>query len=326
MEYRDYYKILGVPRTATQKEIQAAYRKLARKMHPDVNKAADAEAKFKAVNEAYEVLKDPKKRQQYDALGSNWRDGQSYAPSGGDNGGWQNVRFDFGDAGGGFDFFGADSQFSDFFQSLFGRGGPRGRGASGPGWAMKGQDQEYELELTLEEVYHHGTKTLRLQRISQDANGRPVNEDREINVKIPAGVLDGSRIRIAGQGSPGVGGGPAGDLYFKVRIAPNSRFSVDGYDLSAPLKVSPWEAALGARVEMPTLAETVRLTIPPGVQSGHKLRLRGKGLPGKDHTHGDLYAVIQIVVPRQLTDHERDLFEQLARVSAFQPRAVERGV
>lgn len=320
MEYKDYYKILGVERTAAQKEIQAAYRKLARTMHPDVNKAPDAEAKFKAVNEAYEVLKDPEKRKKYDTLGPNWRDGDNYQPPPG----WENIRMDFGNAEG-FDFGGG--QFSDFFESLFGSARSRtSRGHRGAGrqeWAMKGQDQEAELSLTLEEAYHGGKKTLRMERYEMNADGSYSPASKEYTVNIPAGVTEESRIRLAGQGSPGYGGGPAGDLYLVVRLLPHSSFTVSGSDLTTEVAIAPWEAALGAKVEVPTMTGTVRMTVPPGVQSGQKLRLKGKGMPIKPHGQGDLYVVLKIAVPNKLTPREKELFEELARVSAFNPRRSE---
>ena len=311
MEYKDYYKALGVSKTATQKEIQAAYRKLARKMHPDVNKKPDAEESFKAINEAYEVLKDPEKRQRYDALGANWREGQSYSPPPG----WENVQFDFGEGAG---------SFSDFFQDLFGRraAGNRTR-AERPEWAMRGSDQETDIELTLEEAYHGATKTLRLQQLEPEGSNW-VPKIKELNVHIPAGVSEGKRIRLAGQGGPG-SGGPNGDLYLRVHILPHSIFTLNGADLENEILISPWEAALGTRVEMATMTGPVTLTIPPGVQSGQKLRLRGKGMPASKGWFGDLYAVIKIAVPKQLSERERELFEELSRVSEFTPRVTGRG-
>lgn len=318
MEYKDYYKALGISKTASQKEVQAAYRKLARKLHPDVNKSPDAEEKFKEINEAYEVLKDPEKRKRYDTLGSNWREGQSYTPPPG----WENVHFDFSDGMGGYEFQGGSAgQFSDFFEGLFGRGRARTyAGQDMQGWAMRGQDQESDIELTLEEAYHGVKKSIRLQSMEHEgASYVPKNKD--INVNIPAGVMEGKRIRLSGQGGPGAGGGPSGDLYLKVHIQPHPVFTVNGSDLEEEVLLSPWEAALGAKVEITTMTGKVNLTIPAGVQSGQKLRLRGKGMPLGRSGHGDLYAIMKIVVPKKLSEEERELYENLSRVSSFNPRS-----
>ena len=310
MEYKDYYKALGVSKTASQKEIQAAYRKLARKLHPDVNKKPDAEDSFKAINEAYEVLKDPEKRKRYDELGSNWREGQNYSPPPG----WENVQYDFGEGPGG---------FSDFFQDLFGRRGAGSRTrAQRPDFAMRGSDQETDIDLTLEEVYQGTTKSLRLQQMEPEGSGW-VPKIKEINVHIPSGVSEGKRIRLAGQGAPG-SGGPNGDLYLRVHILPHKIFTLNGADLEVEMALSPWEAALGTKVDLPTMTGTVSLTIPPGVQSGQKLRLRNKGMPATKGWYGDLYAVLKIVVPKQLSERERQLFEELSRESSFNPRAAGR--
>lgn len=320
MEYRDYYEILGVSRNATQKEIQAAYRKLARKYHPDVNKEPGAEERFKAINEAYEVLKDPEKRKKYDALGSHWRHGQTYTPPD-----WDDIQFDFGSGPGTFTFYediGDFSGFSDFFQSLFGSRarGRRSQAYTTVDWSMPGADQEADIYLTLEEAYRGGKKTVRLQRTTVDEKGQPVTATREYTVNIPPGVQEGNRIRLAGQGSPGIGGGKPGDLYLKFHFLPHRHFRPEGHDLLMDLPVSPWEAALGARIQVPTLDGSVTLTVPAGVQSGQRLRLRGKGLPKKSGGHGDLYAVIKIVIPRTLSPREKELFEELARTSNFDPR------
>lgn len=317
MEYKDYYKTLGVDKKASQKEIQAAYRKLARKLHPDVNKKPDAEESFKAINEAYEVLKDPEKRKRYDSLGSNWREGQNYKPPPG----WENVHFDFGDGSGGFEFQGDAEQFSDFFESLFGRRQPRGyTGQERPSWAMRGADQETDIELTLEEAYHGARKTIRLQQLELEGSTY-VPKNREITVNIPEGVSEGKRIRLSGQGGAGSSGGQNGDLYLRVHILPHKIFTLNGTDLEEEIPVSPWEAALGTKVELPTLTGSVNLTIPAGVQSGQKLRLRGKGMPATKGWFGDLYAVIKIMVPKNLSERERELFEELSRVSKFNPRS-----
>ncbi|MGE5404796.1 MAG: DnaJ C-terminal domain-containing protein [Candidatus Saccharibacteria bacterium] len=320
MKYQDYYETLGVQRTATQKEIQAAYRKLARKFHPDVNKEPNAEEKFKAINEAYEVLKDPDKRKKYDALGANWRAGEQYSPPPG----WENINFDFGSQPGSYEYVNGDlGDFSDFFQSLFGGGvrGSRSRSSRMTrDYTARGQDQEVEIGLTLEEAYQGGKKAIRLQRSDLDTGSSPSSNIKEYNVSIPAGIAEGNRIRLAGQGSPDYGAGQPGDLYLVVKYLPHTRFKIEGHDLLLELPVSPWEAALGAKVDVETMTGTVSLTIPPGIQSGQKLRLKGKGMPAKPGGHGDMFVIIKIMVPKNLSTKETELFEELKKVSNFDPR------
>jgi curved DNA-binding protein len=318
--FRDYYETLGVPRDASQDDIRAAYRRLARENHPDVNKDPGAEDRFKEISEAHEVLRDPEKRSKYDRFGENWKAGQDVSdaggfegfrrrgrPAGGDGGGYEDVQFDFGGGGGG----GGD--FSEFFEGLFGgRAGGRARAGGGggfDGFSMRGSDQEAVLELSLEEAARGGKRRLSL------ADGR------DFEVDIPRGVRDGQRIRLAGEGSRGPGGGPPGDLLLRVRIRPHPRFRVEGRDLYTDLPVTPWEAALGAEVPVQTLDGTARVKVPPGSSSGRRLRLRGQGLPDPGGRNGDLYAVVQIHVPKRLTSEERELFERLAEVSSFDPRA-----
>ncbi len=306
VKYKDYYGILGVPRTATQDEIKAAFRRLARKYHPDLNPGdKQAEEKFKEINEAYEVLGDPKKRELYDRLGPHWRAGADFTPPPD----WEKIRIDFGD----FDFFtGRPGSFSDFFEALF--GGLRGRAASRRsatgtrvGWGIRGNDIESELTLTLEEAHRGTTRRVTLP------NGRTVE------VKIPAGVREGSVIRLAGQGEPGLGG-QAGDLYLKVRLQKHPIFTVSGDDVYVEVPITPWEAVLGGKIRVPTLEGTVEVTLPPGSQSGQKLRLRGQGLNRRRGGRGDQYVQLRIVVPTNPTPAERRLFEQLARESSFNPR------
>jgi curved DNA-binding protein len=316
--FQDYYEALEVPRTASQEDIRRAYRKLARKYHPDVNKEPGAEDRFKQISEAYEVLRDEDKRARYDRLGENWKSGQDVSGASGFDEGFRSadrygdVRVDFGGAGfGGGDFSGGD--FSDFFEGLFGQRGRRsGPGAAGrgafDGFATRGGDQEAVLELTLEEAAAGGKRRISL------------GDGRDFEVEIPRGVRDGQRIRLTGQGSAGIGGGPSGDLFLRVRIKPHPRFRVEGRDLYVDLPVSPWEAALGAEVPVPTLTGSARLKIPPGSDTGRRLRLRGQGLPGPDGSSGDLYAVLAVHVPKRLTKKERELFEQLAATSRFDPR------
>ncbi len=338
MKYEDYYKTLGVERTATGEELQKAYRKLARKYHPDLNKAPEAEEKFKAINEAYEVLSDTEKRSQYDALGSNWRAGQDFQPPPD----WEQMfqRAHFG--GGSFQGQGAEQfsfegagAFSDFFQTLFG-GGAGGHAASfvdpfGGGFhtgasgrtrpeKRKGRDLEARLEITLEEAFHGAKKDLSFELLSSSPSGERHSEMKNYSVKIPAGTKNGTRIRLSGQGGAGVGGGPSGDLHLRVEIARHPRFKLDEYNLVATLPLTPWEAALGASVNIPTLDGTVRVTIPPGAQSGQKLRVKNKGLPAKKGERGNLYLELKIVVPEKLTEGERETFERLKDISTFDPR------
>jgi curved DNA-binding protein len=317
--FRDYYETLGIPRTASADEIRRAYRKLAREYHPDVNKSEGAEDRFKEISEAYEVLRDEESRAKYDRLGSNWRTGDdvSGAPGfdeyfrsggtgagtgGGGFGGFGDVRVDFGGDGG---------DFSDFFESFFG-GGRAGRGrrsAGFDGFTSRGADQEAVLELSLEEAARGGKRRVSL------ADGR------SFEVTIPPGVRDGQRIRLAGEGDQSRGG-PSGDLFLRVRLRPHSRFRLEGRDLYVDLPVAPWEGALGASVEVPTLEGHAKVTVPPASSCGRKLRLRGQGMPGgRGESAGDLYAVLKIEVPKSLSARERELFEQLAQVSDFNPRA-----
>ena len=297
--YRDYYEALGVPRDASSEDIRRAYRKLARQYHPDVNKEPDAEDRFKEISEAYEVLRDPEKRERYDRLGANWKAGEdvSGAADSGQRGGFEDVRVDFGTGG----FRGGD--FSDFFESFFGGRRGRRRTAGFDGFSTRGADQEATIELSLEEAAAGGSRRISL------ADGR------SYEVNIPTGVRDGQLIRLAGEGGQGAGGGPAGDLLLRVRIKPHPRFQFRDRDLYVSLPLTPWEAALGASVEVPTLTGTSQVMVPAGSSSGRRLRLRGQGMPG-----GDLYATVSIKVPKKLTRKERDLFKQLAQVSSFNPR------
>ena len=307
--FRDYYESLGVARDASADEIRRAYRTLARKHHPDVNKEQGAEDRFKEISEAYEVLRDPEKRARYDRLGANWRAGQDvsgapgFDPSGGfegfgGDGGFGDVRFDFG-----------GEEFSEFFSGMFGRRGrARRSNGSAAGFSLRGSDQEAVLELSLEEVAAGGKRRMSL------ADGR------NFEVNIPRGVRDGQRIRLAGEGEQGIGGGPAGDLFLRVRVAPHPHFRVEGRDLYTDLPVTPWEAALGASVDVRTLTGSARVRVPTGSSSDRRLRLRGEGLPDAKGGQGDLYAVVKIRVPAKLTERERELFEQLAAESHFDPR------
>ena len=327
IKFKDYYEILGVPRTATADEIKKAYRKLARKYHPDINKSVEAEARFKEIGEANEVLSDSEKRSRYDQLGPNWQAGQEFRPPPG----FGNVHFDYqGAPGGGRGFNPQDmGGFSDFFETLFGgqmRGQPSGSpfgmwDQGGEEESPGGQDQEVAITISLEEAYHGITKSIRLQSPEVDARGRIQSTNKNYQVKIPTGITDGARIRLAGQGGRGPRGGAVGDLYLRVQIAPHPRFKVDGHDLEVELPITPWEAALGAKVTTPTLDGDAALTLPPGTETGQRLRLRGKGLrQGKGLEPGDLMILIRIVVPKRLTPREKELFDELARISPFKPR------
>ncbi len=310
MEFKDYYKILGVEKNASQEEIKRAYRKLARKYHPDVSKEADAEEKFKEVQEAYEVLKDPEKRTAYDQLGAQWRAGQDFRPPPD----WEQ-EFQFG--GGGFT--GAEAHdFSEFFETLFGQ--PWGGGRRGGGFRMRGEDVHASLPITLEEAYRGMRRTITLDIPEVDpASGRVVKRPRTLEVKIPKGVREGQKIRLAGQGAPGIGGGPAGDLYLTLRFVPHPWFKPEGRDIYLELPITPWEAALGARVPVPTLGGKVELKIPAGSQSGRKLRLKGRGLPGTPP--GDQYVVLRIETPPADTEDDRALYRRMAEhFKTFDPR------
>jgi len=316
VKFKDYYQTLGVDRNVTQEEIRKAYRKLARKYHPDINKDKEAEERFKEINEANEVLKDPEKRKLYDQLGSDWKAGQDFRPPPG----WQDIGFEFhtprhGEA------FGFGGGFSDFFETLFGgRGSVDPGGTRRPAWTMRGADHEAAINITLSDAYHGATKTVSLQGTEVDERGGFRPFVRNTQVRIPAGVTDGKRIRLAGKGGPGVGGGPPGDLYLKVHIEPHPRLRLRGHDLELDVPVTVWEAALGASVEVPLMDGKVSLKVPAGTQSGQRLRLREKGLPKRGGGRGDLYAVVKIMVPKQPSAKERELFEEMAKVSNFNPR------
>lgn len=339
VKYQDYYQTLGVSRDASQDEIHQAYRKLARKYHPDVNKSEDAEQKFKEISEAYEVLKDPEKRKKYDALGQNWNTGDDFTPPPGweefvGGGAGRSGGFGFGQGGFGnfgFDIFGdrgtsgSGGGFSDFFESLFGGfGGFGGGGAESDfgtrGWSQKGQDHEADVTITLEDAYFGGKKTVTLQQQETDAQGQIHSRKRNFEVNIPAGTTDGKRLRLSGQGGESPRGGRKGDLYLRLHIAPHPQFRVNGADLETDVRITPWEAALGTKVDVPIVSGKAAISIPAGTQSGKKLRLRGKGLKNRDGSSGDLYAVIQIAVPSKLSDKERELFQELAKQSSFNPR------
>ncbi|NOY16820.1 MAG: DnaJ domain-containing protein [Gammaproteobacteria bacterium] len=311
MEYKDYYKIMGIKRDATQNEIKRAYRKLARKYHPDVSKISDAEERFKEVGEAYEVLKDPEKRAAYDQLGSNWQQGQDFQPPPG----WQDG-FEF--SGGGYTEANS-AHFSDFFEDLFGRaGGAEFQQARGRHFQMKGEDHHAKVGVSLEDAYHGARRAITLKMPEVDTTGHLVTHDRKLNVKIPKGVTQGQRIRLRGQGGPGVGDAPAGDLYLEIDLLPHPIYTVDGRDVYVDLPVTPWEAALGEKVSIPTLGGKVEMKIPVGSQSGSKLRLKGRGLPGKKK--GDQFVVIKIETPEAKTEEQKELYRRMQKEMNFNPR------
>jgi curved DNA-binding protein len=319
VQFKDYYDILGVQRNATKEDIQRSYRKLARKYHPDINRDAGAEDKFKEINEAYEVLKDPQKRIRYDQLGTGWRHGQEFRPPPG----WE-FQFDFGpEAQGGqqaFFWSSGTEGFSDFFETLFGRGSPpEGQGHRTFFRQRHGTDQEAVLRLTLEEAFRGGAKNITLQSRSLAADGSLSTREKRYEVKIPPGILPGQKIRLTGQGAQDSEGGPRGDLYLKVEIEPHPRFRIEGRNLLTELAIAPWEAALGMELKIQTF-ETVSIRVPPGTQGCQKLRLKGKGMPNAKGQAGDLYVVIKIRIPKTLSPQERKLFSELSKVSSFDPR------
>ncbi len=345
MEYKDYYKTLGVERKASQEEIKKAFRALARKYHPDINKADDAEKKFKEINEAYEVLGDEEKRKQYDALGAGFQGGQDFRPppgwegmfggSGGHGGANSRTRTyrsgsggagsgGAGSGGAGFSFEG-DEAFSDFFQAFFGGdpqfGNTAFQSARSQPQAQRGQDLEVSLTIGLEDAFRGAKKSVSFDVIETAVDGSRKKERKSYSVKIPAGTKDGSVIRLAGQGGAGRAGGKAGDLLLRVKIAPHPVFTLKGYDLHMNLPVTPWEAALGASIEIQTLSGKVALKIPPGTKSGATLRIKGKGLPKKLMSSGDIFVHVVMQVPEKLSDKEKELFEELSRESSFNPRS-----
>ena len=323
VQYKDYYEILGVSRDASRDEIQRVYRKLARKYHPDLNKEAGSEDKFKEINEAYEVLKDPEKRKKYDQVGSGWQQGDNFRPPPG----WeQNFNFGSGPQARQENFFWSSDggDYSDFFETLFGgqfqEGFTRSEGRQPFSRQQRGSDHEAVLRIPLEEAFRGGTKTITMQSTAPSADRSVSSSEKRYDVKIPPGILAGQKIRLSGQGGKGSGGGGSGDLFLKVEIEPHPRFRLKGRDLYTELPITPWEAALGANIDIQTLSEPVTLMVPAGTQSGQKLRLRAKGMPNPKGTAGDLYVVMQIKVPKSLSKKERELFNELNKVSAFKPR------
>jgi curved DNA-binding protein len=308
VEFKDYYKVMGVARDATEAQIKQAYRKLARKYHPDVSKEKDAEAHFKEVGEAYEVLKSPEKRAAYDQLGQGHRPGEDFRPPPN----WD-AGFEFSEAGPG------DSSHSDFFDALFGaraRGGAGGRGAFRSG---HGEDHHAKVMLDLEASLHGGARTFTLRMPEIDEQGRLAMQQRTLNVQVPKGILAGQQIRLAGQGARAGEGGTPGDLFIEVEFQPHSLYRIDGRDLSLELPVAPWEAALGATVKTPTPGGMVELKIPPASHAGSKLRLKGRGIPASPP--GDFYVVLQIALPPADDDKAKAAYAAMAAALPFNPRA-----
>ncbi len=364
VQFQDYYKTLEVERSATAAEITKSYRKLARKYHPDVNKTKQAEDQFKQLSEAYEVLKDPEKRKQYDALGANWKAGQGFQPPPN----WDEFMSQFGGAKrqgsngsrskkgrtnrgeshsqSAADFEGGN--FSDFFQMFFGSGGAgqdifsgftsataeqqaeRARTRSNynrSGYSQQpfnepviGEPVHASLTISLEDSYHGSKKAVAIELLEYDERGQPQKRVKQYQVTIPAGITNGKTIRLAGQGQPSPLGRKAGDLLLTVYIAPHPRFSIEGDEIVSRVPIAPWEAALGGKIVVRTLDGDVNITVPPGVQTGSRLRLRGKGLPRKGETKGDMLIELKVEMPKTLTEEERSLFEQLKNVSRFNPR------
>lgn len=309
MEYKDYYKIMGLKRDASQGDIKRAHRKLARKYHPDLSKEPDAEEKFKEVGEAYEVLKDPEKRAAYDLLGPNFKAGQDFHPPPNWDSGFE---FRGGNVPGG-------DGFSDFFEELFGQQGRGARTAHGAQFSARGQDHHAKVMVDLEDAFHAVTRSINLKSPELDMHGQVQLINRTLNVKIPMGIKEGQQIRLAGQGARGRGQGAKGDLYLEIHFNPHPFFRAEGRDLHMQLPIAPWEAALGAIVKTPTPEGTVDLKIPAGSNSGNKLRLKGRGIPGSPA--GDIYVTLSVVVPLATSGQAKAIYQEMADKLAFNPRS-----
>lgn len=312
MKFKDYYEAIGVPRNATQDEIKRAYRKLARKYHPDVSQSIDAESRFKELGEAYAVLKDPEKRAAYDQVGSNAHAGQDFQPPPGWDAGFEFSGRDFGAADG--------MDHSDFFESLFGRQSGRTQRRD---THARGKDHHAKVLIDLEDAYHGAQRSVTLQVPVVDDEGHVMMRERKLDVRIPRGIRAGQHLRLAGQGEPGVGKGLAGDLYLEIGFNSHAQFRVDGRDVFLDLPLSPWEAALGCSLTMPTPEGSVQINVPAGSAAGRQLRLKGKGIPGAPA--GDLYAVLSIVLPPAVTDGEKQAYRTLSGAFNFNPRAHMKG-
>ena len=311
MEFKDYYKVLGVERTATADDIKKSFRKLARKHHPDMSKAPDAQVRMQELNEAHEVLRDPQKRAAYDKLGKRGVNGQDFRPPPDWDAGFE---FSGGPAGAG------PGGFSDFFEALFGAAQRRGArpGPRSASFAARGEDHHAKIVIPLEDAFRGATRTLSLSNPEMSADGHVVLRERQLSVAIPKGIRPGQQIRLAGQGEPGHGGGPAGDLFLEVQFEPHARFRVDGRDVYLTLPVAPWEAALGATVTVPTPDGAVEMTVPADSQTGRRLRLKARGIPGAPP--GDFYVVLEVVLPPGSSDKAKVIYGQMAKDLAFDPR------
>ncbi|QWD34814.1 DnaJ domain-containing protein [Polynucleobacter paneuropaeus] len=325
MKFRDYYETLGVARGATEAEIKTAYRKLARKYHPDVNKEKDAEDRFKEIGEAYSVLKDTEKRAAYDQMGSNWKQGQDFSPPPNWNTGFEfadDPNAGFGGYGGSY-----DGDQSEFFESLFGRGRHRQGGRSSnarQGMHFKGQDHHAKILIDLADAYNGAKRTISLHMPTQDPEGHVITQERKLDVNIPKGIKAGQNLRLSGQGGPGMGDGGAGDLYLEIDFHPSPLYKVDGKDVYLDLPMAPWEAALGTSLNIPTPAgSTLELTIPPNTKSGRKMRLKGKGIPSKEP--GDFYVVPNIVLPEAQSAAQKAAYQELEKAFDFKPRSHLKG-
>ncbi len=315
MKFKDYYEILGVKRNATEDEIKRAYRKLARKYHPDVSKEKDAEAHFKEMGEAYAVLKDPEKRVAYDQMGNQWQAGQDFKPPPNWDAGFE---FSGGDSNSG-----GGADYSEFFEAIFGRqtNSHAGRGTGRAHRAemhAQGQDHHAKVEIDLEDAYRGAERSITLRLPVLDAQGHVTTQERVLNVNIPKGVREGQHLRLSGQGGAGLGQGPAGDLYLEIVFRPHPLYRIDGRDIYLDLPLAPWEVALGATVTVPTPIDAVELSIPPGSTTGRKLRLKGKGIPGKPS--GDFYAVLVLVLPPAITEPGQEAYRAMQKAFDFNPR------
>jgi len=312
MEYKDYYTILEVKRDASQDEVKQAYRRLARKYHPDISKEKDAEAKFKDVGEAYEVLKDPEKRTAYDKFGADWKAGQDFeAPPNWDAG------FEFSGSG----YTGGDTNdFSDFFEQLFGHTKFSGARQQRSTFRMQGENQHAKIVIRLEDAFHGSKQTITLSRAKVDEQGHVKTEPHSLHVTIPKGIIEGQHIRLEGQGMPGIGGGPNGDLFLEIAFAEHPLFQAEGREIYHSLSITPWEAALGATVTVPTLGGKVDLKIPAGSQGGQKLRLKDRGL-SSSKKKGNQYVTFRIIVPEAKTEEQKKLYREMAKIMEANPRA-----
>lgn len=315
MKFKDYYETFGLPRSATQDEIKRTYRKLARKYHPDVSKEPDAEARFKELGEAYAVLKDPEKRAAYDQVGSQWQSGQDFQPPPGWDAGFEFTGRDAG-AGDGTD-------YSDFFEALFGRQSRGGRGTQRQGMHARGQDHHAKVLIDLADAYRGAQRSISLRVPELDEQGHVAMRTRTIDVSIPKGIRAGQHLRLAGQGEPGLGEGPAGDLYLEIGFNPDPQFRIDGRDVFLELPLAPWEAALGCSLTLPTVDGSVQLAVPAGSAAGRRLRLKGKGIPG--NPPGDLYAVVAIALPPAVSDGDKEAYRAMAQAFDFNARSHLKG-